>query len=140
MILSAQLMFSDKQAITVTAVSTNIIDRGPTRAPYGAKAPFHDDLGYGNKVPMLVQVVDNIIGSDVTFKVVTGDTETLGTTVVEQTVVEADLVAGRQFVMDCLPNQLSRYFAIEYEVAGTATAGAVTAGVSMGNQTNVTGA
>lgn len=140
MILSAQLMFSDKQAITATTLSTNTIDRGATRTPFGAAAPFHDDVGLGNKVPVLVQVTEDLIGSDVTFNIVTGDTEALGTTVVSQTIPEAELVAGKQIALDCLPNQLKRYFAVEYEVAGAVTAGTVTAAISMGNQTNVTGA
>lgn len=143
MILSAQQLFSDDQAITASADSTNVIDLGVAGTPYGAAAALNQDIGKGNKIPFLVQVTedfDNLTTLEV--KVSTGATTALGTTVASQTIALADLVAGKQIAIDVLPNGITeRYLGIEYVVVGTApTAGKVTAGISMGNQTNVTGA
>ena len=72
----------------------------------------------------------------------TGSTTALGTTIATQNILLADLVAGKQINLDFLPNGIvERYLGIEYDVVGTdPTAGAITAGLTMGNQTNVTGA
>lgn len=143
MILSAQQLFSDDQAITASADSTNVIDTGVRGTPFGAVAALNGDIGKGNKIPVLVQVTeafDNLTTLEI--KISTGATTALGTTILSQTIALADLVAGKQTAFDVLPNGITeRYLGIEYVVVGTApTAGKVTAGISMGNQTNVTGA
>jgi hypothetical protein len=76
------------------------------------------------------------------IKISTGATTALGTTVISKVVPLADLVVGYQFPVEVLPNEINeRYLGIEYVVDGTApTEGKVTAGISMGNQTNITGA
>lgn len=143
MIFSAQQLFSDDQAITASADSTNVIDLGVAGTPYGADAPLNQDIGKGAKVPFLVQVTadfDNLTSLEVVIS--TGATTALGTAIISQTLLLADLVAGKQISIDVLPNDITeRYLGIEYVVVGTApTAGTVTAGITMGNQTNVTGA
>lgn len=143
MILSAQQLFSDDQAITATAVSTNVIDLGVPGTPFGAVAPLNQDVGKGNKVPVLVQVTEDFNNmTSVSIAIETGATTALGTAIVNETVLLADAVAGKQFVVEVLPNQLTeRYLGIRYTVVGTApSTGAMTAGITMGNQTNVTGA
>jgi hypothetical protein len=143
MILSAQQLFSDDQAITASADSTNVIDLGVAGTPYGAAAALNQDIGKGAKIPLLVQVTeafDNLTTLEI--KVSTGTTTALGTTVLSQTIALADLVVGKQTSFDVLPNDITeRYLGIEYVVVGTApTVGKVTAGIVMGVQTNVTGA
>lgn len=143
MILSAQQLFSDDQAITASADSTNVIDLGVPGTPYGAVAPLNQDIGKGAKIPLLVQVTedfDNLTSLEIIIS--TGATTALGTSIISETVLLADLVAGKQMVIDVLPNQLTeRYLGIEYVVTGTVpSVGTITAGISMGNQTNVTGA
>ena len=59
MILSAQQLFSDDQAITATAVSTNVIDLGVAGTPYGAVAALNQDVGKGAGVPVLIQVTED---------------------------------------------------------------------------------
>mgnify|MGYP003572050078 CR=1 FL=1 len=140
---SAQQIFSDDQAITASTDSTNVIDLGVAGTPYGAAAPLNQDVGKGSKVPLLVQVTeafDNLTSLEI--KVSTGSTNALGTTIVSQTILLADLVVGKQISIDVLPNGITeRYLGIEYVVTGTApTTGKITAGITMGNQTNVTGA
>lgn len=143
MILSAQQLFSDDQAITASADSTNVIDLGAPGTPYGAAAALNQDIGKGAKIPLLVQVTeafDNLTSLEV--KLSTGAATTLGTTIASQTILLADLVAGKQLNLDFLPNGIvERYLGMEYVVTGTTpTAGKVTAGITMGVQTNVTGA
>lgn len=146
MILSSQLIFSDDQAITVTADSTNVVDLGVPGTPYGGKAALHQDVGKGTKVPILAQVTESFTSASsgvMTISVSIGATTALGTKIVSVgPIAKADLVAGYQIPIDVLPNQLTeRYLGMEY-VVGTdpMTAGKITAGISMGNQTNVTGA
>ncbi len=143
MIFSAQQLFSDDQAITASADSTNVIDLGVAGTPYGAVAALNQDVGKGAKVPFLVQVTEvfnNLTSLEV--KISTGATTALGTTIISQTILLADLVVGKQMSIDVLPNDITeRYLGIEYVVVGTApTTGKVTSGITMGNQTNVTGA
>lgn len=143
MILSAQQLFSDDQAITASADSTNVIDLGEAGTPYDAVAALNQDIGKGNKVPILIQVTEAFNNlTSLEIKISTGATTALGTTVISKVVPLADLVQGYQFPVEVLPNEINeRYLGIEYVVAGTApTTGKVTAGISMGNQTNVTGA
>lgn len=143
MILSAQQIFSDDQVITASADSTNVIDLGVAGTPFGAVAPLNNDKGKGNKVPILIQVTEafNTLTS-LEIKISTGATTALGTTVISKVVPLADLVLGYQFPVEVLPNEIDeRYLGIEYVVVGTPpTLGKITAGISMGNQTNVTGA
>ena len=143
MIFSAQQIFSDDQAITASADSTNVIDLGVAGTPFGGAAALNDDVGMGAKVPVLIQVTeefDNLTSLEI--KISTGATTALGTTVISKVVLLADLVVGYQFPVDVLPNEITeRYLGIEYVVVGTApSTGKVTAGITMGNQTNVTGA
>lgn len=143
MILSAQQLFSDDQAITATALSTNVIDLGAADTPYGGKAALHQDIGKGTKIPILIQVTEafNTLTS-LTIAIETGAATTLATVVASKTVLLADLAVGYQFPIDVLPEEIDkRYLGIRYTVAGTApTTGKITAGITMGNQSNLTGA
>ena len=143
MIFSAQQLFSDDQAITATAISTNVIDLGVAGTPYDAAAPLNQDVGKGAPIPVLVQVTEDfntLTSLDVTVEV--GATTALGTVLATETILLADLVAGKQTFLQCLPNGADkRYLGVRYTVTGTnPTLGQITAGITMGNQTNVTGA
>lgn len=143
MILSAQSLFSDDQAITASADSTNVYDLGVAGTPYDAAAALNRDIGKGAGVPILVQVTEDFNNlTSLTVNISTGATTALGTTVASQTIALADLVAGKQMSIVVLPNDITeRYLGVEYVVTGTApTTGKVTAGITMGVQTNVTGA
>ena len=130
MIFSAQQLFSDDQAITTSADSTNVIDTGVRGTPYDAAAALNGDIGDGNYVPILVQVTTAFATlTSLTINISTGATTALGTTIASQTIAAADLVAGKQINIQVLPNDITeRYLGIEYVVTGSdATAGAVTA-------------
>jgi len=122
MILSAQQLLSNQQAITATAVSTNVIDLGVADTPYGAAAALKQDIGKGAMVPILVQVTqafNNATSVKVAIEV--GSTTSLGTEVASQTILLADLKAGKQINIQCLPNGINqRYLGVRYKVAGTA--------------------
>ena len=146
MIFSMQQLFSDDQAITASADSTNVIDLGVPGTPYGGKAPLHQDIGKGAEIPILAQVTEDMTAAGAATLVInvsTGATTALGTTIASVgPIAVADLVAGYQMAIQVLPNQITeRYLGLEYVVAtGPMTAGNITAGITMGNQTNVTGA
>ncbi|MCP5056177.1 MAG: hypothetical protein GY937_05550 [bacterium] len=143
MIFSIQNLFSDDQAITGDADSTNVIDLGVAGTPYGGAAALHQDIGKGAGVPILIQVTEafNTLTS-LTITISTGATTALGTSVASVTIALADLVVGAQVPIMVLPNGIvERYLGVEYAVTGTdPTTGKITAGITMGNQTNVTGA
>jgi len=143
MIFSAQQLFSDDQAITASADSTNVIDLGVADTPFGGVAALNRDIGKGAKIPLLVQITEDFDNlTTLEIKLSTGSTTGLGTTIASQTIALADLIAGKQMNLDYLPNGIvERYLGMEYVVVGTApSAGKVTAGITMGVQTNVTGA
>lgn len=143
MIFSAQQIFSDDQAITGTARSTNVIDLGTPGTPYGAVASLNQDVGKGNKIPVLIQVTEDFNTlTSLQIAIEVGDTDALGDVVLSQTILLADLVAGKQTCVEVLPNCIDkRYLGVRYTVVGTnPTEGTITAGITMGNQTNITGA
>jgi len=143
MIFSAQQLFSDDQAVTATAVSTNVVDMGAAGTPYGAAAALNADKGKGNYVPILVQVTEafNTLTSLV-ITIETGSTASLGTVLSSQTIALAGLTVGKQLAVQVLPHgATARYLGVRYTVVGSnPTLGKVTAGITMGNQSNVTGA
>lgn len=145
MIFSQQQIFSDAQAVTATAISENVIDLGVRATPYDAAAALAGDKGKGNPVPILAQIVEDFNTlTSLTVAIETSDNANLSSSTVlaSQVIPLADLVAGKQIAVQFLPNGVTgRYLGLRYTVTGIPpTTGAVTAGITMGNQTNVTGA
>lgn len=141
MIFSKNLIFSDDQAITATAASTNVIDLGAPGTPHNAKAPLAQDVAKGTPVPVLVQVTEDFTTlTSLTIAIRTSAASNMGspTIVAQQTIPVADLKAGKQFSIHTLPVGINqRYMDINYTVGGSnAGAGKVVAGITMGNQTN----
>ncbi len=147
MIFSAQQIFSDDQAITATAISENVIDLGVPGTPYDATAALNQDVGKGNPIPVLIQVTEDFTHgttSDLTVTVEVSAAAGLTSPVVlaTETIAFADLKAGKQTFLQVLPNGADlRYLGVRYTVgSGSFTGGTVTSGITMGNQTNITGA
>ncbi|WP_321337795.1 Bbp16 family capsid cement protein [Breoghania sp.] len=139
MIFDNTNMFSDRQAITASAASTNVIDLGPIADGVTR------NIATGAKVPLLIQVVEDFASAakDGTLTVAiqfdSSDTFTPDKAVSVGTFAEADLVAGWQLPYDVVPNNADlRYMRLYFSVGGSGnfTAGAVTAGITMGHQTN----
>lgn len=124
MILDSTNLFSDKQAITASAASTNVISTSST------------DIGKGVSIPLLVQVTTTFATlTSLTVAVQTDTDEAFGTavTLTSQTIAVADLVAGKRFGFNVLPEGLKKYIRIYYTVTGSnATAGKITAGIPLG--------
>ena len=123
MILDEQALFSDAQKVTTTAVSTNMIQT-------------NGDIGKGEPVELLVQVVEDFAGAtSVAVAIQTCDKKdgTFEDIVTTNAVALADLKAGFKFPIKCLPTGIKNYLQLKYVVAGTATAGAITAGIVSGS-------
>lgn len=138
MILSAQQLFSDDQAITATAVSTNVIDLGVPGTPFGGNQ-LNQDIGKGTAVPVLIQVTEdfnNATSVQVDIMVSAAAAMTSPKVLASETILLADLVAGKQTNVQVVPKGADmRYLGVKYTVTGTApTTGKFTAGISMGNQ------
>lgn len=149
MIFDKQTLLSDQQAITATANSTNVIDLGAMGIPFGNVEALKRDVGKGKKVPLRIQVTEDFATlTSLTIDIVTSDSATLASgNIVHDTsgaIPVASLKKGWVFSQDTIPIAqgsvpMKRYLGIVYTVTGTnATAGKVTAGVTMGNQTNDT--
>ena len=145
MIIDNTLMFSDAQAITATAKSTNAINFGTIGRAYGATADLSRDVAKSVAIPLLVQVVETFdtAAEDGTLKIDIQldsiDTFTPDKTITLGTFTEAELVAGFQIPWTLLPQGINlRYARLKYTVggAGNFTAGKITAGVVLGVQTN----
>lgn len=136
MYINSQELFSDAQAVTVTAISTNVIDLNPDG--FGL-ANALQDIGVGDETVYLVVMTVTTItdaGSDATL-VVTLESDTavgLATSPVVHysTAVLAFATyatAGTVIVQTPLPlGDYKRYLGVRYTVAsGPFTAGAITA-------------
>lgn len=126
MILDAQNLFSDAQAITATAVSTNAIDLGLASGL---------DLGSGENLYVHINVdtafTDSGSDSTVTVTLVTDDNSSLSSATAVQTLgtFAALSAAGTKIIARIQPNlTLERYIGLNYTLAnGNLTTGAVTA-------------
>ncbi len=146
MIFSAQQIFSDDQAVTATAISTNVIDTGVRGTPYGAAAALTGDIGKGNPIQILCQVTTDFATlTSLTITVECSAAVGLTSPVVlysSGAVLAATLVQGYMIPLQYLPITCTlRYLGIRYTVGGSsATAGNIVAGITFGNQTNLVGA
>jgi len=141
MIFSLQSIFSDDQAITATAVSTNVYDQGAPQTPYGAKAAVYQDLGKGTPIPILIQVTEafnTLTSLTITIETSANSDLSSGVVLATETVLLANLKVGKQTFVQVVPTgDDKRYLGVRYTVTGSApTLGKITAGITMGNQTN----
>jgi hypothetical protein len=141
MIFSKQQSFSEAQAITTSAASANVIDLGSPGTVLNAPYPLNRDIGRGTPIPLLVQVTTAFATlTSLKVAVQSSDTEAFGgqvdTVLESEAIPVAQLIAGYQFRLDFVPKGVKhRYVRLYYTVAGSnATAGAVTAGITAGNQ------
>lgn len=118
MLLDAQNLFSDAQAITTgTIYSTNTVKFGK------------NDISF---VPIIIQAVEDFTGlTSLNVKIQTSDTSefTSSSDLAESTLLLADLKAGKKFPISYLPKGNKGYIRLAYTVDGTATTGKITAGV-----------
>lgn len=144
MILSNQDIFSDAQAVTATAASTNILDLQKAGTPFGAPAALVADLGKGDgNIPLDVRVVEAFATlTSLTVSVETaadGDAAfgTPTTVAASGAIPVATLILGYQFPFPArlMEGVNARYVRLKYTVAGSAaTAGKITAAVVASRQ------
>ncbi|OYW44955.1 MAG: hypothetical protein B7Z36_05990, partial [Novosphingobium sp. 12-63-9] len=101
MIFSNQLIFSDQQAITATAVSTNVVDLQATGTVYKAGSALTRDLGPGEPISLLVQCTEVFATlTSLTVTLETSDATNLTSSRVHWSsgaVAAASLIAGYKF-------------------------------------------
>lgn len=141
MLLDNQSLFSDQQAITATAASTNAIDLGAPGTQYGASVALSRDIGKGEPIPLLIQVTEafnTLTSLKIDIELDSTTTFTPDKTITLGTFLLADLVAGFKVPFQFVPDGVNyRYMRLKYTVAGTdPTTGKITAGIVAGRQTN----
>lgn len=133
MILDKNTTFSDAQAITATAPSTNILDL----QALGKTAYNPTQLKYNvgiNEIPLLIQVMEQFNNlTSLKIAIETDDNSAFSSPkeILSQTVLLADLKVGFRSAFDKLPRGIKeRYLRINYTVVGAApTLGKVQAGI-----------
>jgi hypothetical protein len=135
--------FSDDQAITVNAASTNQIDRGAPGTPVGGAAALNNDWGAGKPIPIEIMVTEAFAGTATALQVeveVDNDVAFGSPKVVWDSgaVAKAGLVVGYRFKVGYLPEGVDeRYIRLNYTLTGTPfSAGKISAGIVGGLQTN----
>lgn len=141
MLLDGETQFSNRQALTATAPSTNFIDLQEVGRRAHSNVALTRDIG-GWDMDLLVQVTQDFVGgTSVTVQVQVDDNPgfTSPTTVGATAAVPvAQLKAGYRFSLNDFPvGTNERYVRLNYVVAGVPTAGHVTAAVTAGVARNV---
>lgn len=133
MFIDYQNLFSDDQAVTVTAASTNIIDLGANESEI--QTLFEKGL-----VKVNAQVTTAFAdGTSLQVGLQTDSAENFGTVTTLQStaaIATASLVQGYKFRLDSLPLGIKRYLRLYYTVVGTMSAGKIHAGLVLDAQSN----
>lgn len=141
MIFDATLLFSNAQAITADAASTNYIDLGAAGTPYGGSALVRD-IGPGHPIPISVTVgaaFNTLTSLNIILEVDDNTSFSSAKAVAQVNYVLARLTAGAILDFpDYVPQGTNeRYFRLRYDVVGTdPTTGTITAGIVAAKQTN----
>lgn len=129
MINDKLLMFSEAQAVTASAASTDTIDLGPIDGT-------RRDIGVGE--PLEYWVTTNATATaagaaTVNVQLQTSPDNSTWTTIASSgDLALASLVAGRRIVSQKVPQGVQRYLRVNYVVGtGPLTAGAFTAGINL---------
>jgi hypothetical protein len=128
MIIDAQLLFSDSQAVTVTANSSNVVDTiaagmqlsGMVTNPIGCFARVLQAFAGGTSLQIsLVSADDAALSTN------------LSTHFTTPAIPAASLIAGLLALGANVPAQkIRRYMGLKYTVVGTMTAGTIIAGLA----------
>lgn len=135
--------FSDGQAITASAASTNIVDLGQPGTQPGYSSAMVRDIGPGEDIPLIVTVTQTFtLLTSLTITVQTDDnagfaSPTTVWTSPAYTLAQLATGAKNNLLPDSIPlGTNERYVRLYYTVAGTApNAGKITAGTTFARQT-----
>lgn len=123
MLLDKETLFSDRQAVTTSAASTNVVHTALGKLK---------EIAFGTPMPLLIQVVEKFVGcTSVKVAVQTSATESFAqpVTLAETAAIAVkDLVAGYKFPINFMPKGNLGYTRLFFTVDGTATAGKIDAG------------
>lgn len=144
MIIDNTLVFSDSQALTADAASTNIIDLKAAGKSYGAAAALYRDVGLGARIPLAIRVTEafnNLTSMTIALQMddnaAFGSPTTLWTT---GAIALASLTLGAELPLPdvYLPEGITEeYIRLYYDITGTApSTGKIFAGIVMARQTN----
>ena len=110
--LDNELMFSDSQAITATAASTNVIDMGAKR-----------EIAFGTPVPILAVVKEafnNLTSLKVAVETDSASTFANAVELASTTVLAANLIKGAMIPLSYMPAGNKGFVRLKYTVTGTA--------------------
>lgn len=129
MILDKLLMFSEAQAVTATAASTDVIDLGPIDGT-------RRDIGVGYPLEFWVLVNTNATAAGaatVNVQLQTSPDNSAWTTIYESGALAlAALTAGKRIMSAKVPAGVQKYLRVNYAVStGPLTAGAFTSGINL---------
>jgi hypothetical protein len=141
MLMSKQQNFSEAQALIATAASTNTIDLGATYTVLGSPVALTRDIGPGQSIPVLVQLLVDSGGTsptlDVTIEVDDNDAFSSAKVVATAPQVVGGS-AGDRVALEWIPTGTDeRYMRLNYTLGGTSPTYTVTSGITLGNQKNV---
>lgn len=118
--LDELLKFSEDQAITETAASTNVIDLGVGR-----------EVAFGDPIPLLAIVkedFDNLTSLKVAVETDSAESFANAVELASSTVLLANLKKGKMIPLSFMPAGNKGYVRLKYTVTGTApTAGKISA-------------
>lgn len=133
MYMDKENIFSWKQAVTATALSTDIVDLGKGDAGPSENISLYVGVdGYGGTGSMVVQ----LLTSDALNTA--GDALDSAVTLATWPVTTAAITAGGKVMADRLPHGMKRYARLNYAVTGTLTGGTLDAGLVWDVQANNT--
>lgn len=135
MILDMTLTLSENQAVTVTAISTNVIQWPANGIVIGEAAAVARNLGPGNELPIHIQVTEAFAtATSVTFTLESSAAAGLTSPVVHWTSIAipiATLIAGYRIPVRIMPDgTMLQFLGMRYTIGGVAaTAGKITAAI-----------
>lgn len=129
MILDKLLMFSEAQAVTASAASTDVIDLGPIDGT-------RRDIGVGYPLELFVNVNTTAAAAGaatVNIQLQTSPDNSTWTTLTSSgDLALSALTSGKRVMSQKVPQGVQRYLRINYVVGtGPLTAGAFTAGINL---------
>lgn len=126
MILDEQALFSNNQAVTADAASTNVVKLGV------------GEFANGTPVPVFIQVTEafnNLTSLEIKIQTATDAAFTTPVTLASQTILLANLTKGAESSLNFLPKGNLGYVRLYYDVTGTApSTGKILAGIVAGHQ------
>lgn len=142
MIVDNTLVFSNSQAVTADAGSTNVVDIGAAGTAFGHSAPVRRDIGIGTEIPLWISVTEAFNNlTSMTVSLQTDDNAGFSTPkeVASRTYLLAELTLGARLKFPSeLPEGTDEEFVrLYWDVTGTApTTGKIFAAVVAGAQSN----